>query len=722
MDACQLEGEAQPVVSATEPVDRCLGLIEGEVLSLDSSPRTHDRPRQVHAQVRRQLVELGHLRRSNRATQQRHRLVHRLPPDRLLAPEPVGLHGQRQVVEPRDTLPQPLGRLVGLVEPPRRAEAPNPRQLLVGGEDRLTPLRFARQRIPLSRQPRVVAPAQLGQLAQQLRRVAGPVGRDQQAHDRVGLPPLAIEASAAQVEQALGLGPAHSRGLAVVAEAGEVALAPLVEGGLDGGPAAGVGVGAQARLGRERGRELGSAGVVPGAGEHVGLDRADRRRLGVVVGQGEAADGEGGDGHERGDAPAEQLAAALAEHRVELGEEAGHVGPALARLDREAAQDRGPQRGGDRAVGRDRADVALAHGEREAVEGLAGERPLAEQRLVGDHAEAELIGEGAAGLAAELLRGHVRGRAHDRAGPGQAQRRRVDLGLGVLADRVELGPGGVADQAEVEHAEAPVGADHRVVGLEVAVDEASRVGGLEPGSGLAEHRQDLPPVPAGLGRFGLVLLGLGGPLPVRRRQPVAQALAGDELHRHEQVLVVAAELVDLDDVGVREPGEGLGLALEPELGGHVGDLAQQQLDGDLAVEALVVAGVDDAHAAAAELADDRVTTDATGADLGGAVGEVGVAGVEGRVGQEAGRLVGLGPGAVAVGRLARVEPAVEAARVAGLVQARRERGRVAGLLQRLRGGVEGLVQRGTPSRVARRGHGVPNERIRVDPRGGRFVG
>jgi hypothetical protein len=57
----------------------------------------------------------------------------------------------------------------------------------------------------------------------------------------------------------------------------------------------------------------------------------------------------------------------------------------------------------------------------------------------------------------------------------------------------------------------------------------------------------------------------------------------------------------LDDVGVREAGEGLGLA--QEAGAAVGVVARsrvEQLDGDLAVELLVVGGVDDAHAAAAE--------------------------------------------------------------------------------------------------------------------------
>jgi hypothetical protein len=53
-----------------------------------------------------------------------------------------------------------------------------------------------------------------------------------------------------------------------------------------------------------------------------------------------------------------------------------------------------------------------------------------------------------------------------------------------------------AGEAEVEDADAAVVADHDVGGLEVAVDQAGRVGGGEALAGLAEHGEDLGEGPA----------------------------------------------------------------------------------------------------------------------------------------------------------------------------------------------------------------------------------
>ena len=75
---------------------------------------------------------------------------------------------------------------------------------------------------------------------------------------------------------------------------------------------------------------------------------------------------------------------------------------------------------------------------------------------------------------------------------------------------------------------------------------------------------------------------------------------------------------DLDDVGVVEPRDGLRLQAEPRLvhrGGH--RAADHHLDGDDAVQPLVAGLVDDAHAAAAEFAEDLVAGDA---DVDGEVG------------------------------------------------------------------------------------------------------
>jgi hypothetical protein len=130
--------------------------------------------------------------------------------------------------------------------------------------------------------------------------------------------------------------------------------------------------------------------------------------------------------------------------------------------------------------------------------------------------------------------------------------------------------------------------------LEVAVDQADLVGGGEARGGLAEHLEDLAPGP------GLLL------------EPCPEGQAVDKLHGDVDLAVVGADLVDADDVGVGQAGHGLGLAQEAGGGVGVGAVAVQELDGDLALELLVVGGVDDPSAAAAELADDGEAADRRG--------------------------------------------------------------------------------------------------------------
>jgi hypothetical protein len=124
-----------------------------------------------------------------------------------------------------------------------------------------------------------------------------------------------------------------------------------------------------------------------------------------------------------------------------------------------------------------------------------------------------------------------------------------------------------------------VGGDHHVLGLEVAVDQVDRVGRGQPASGLDEASQDLRAAP-------------------RPRQPVAQVLTVDVLHRHEHVVVELADLVDRDDVGVLEPGERPALA-QDLVPGRLAALVQH-LEGDLPVEHGVVGDEHGAHATAAQ--------------------------------------------------------------------------------------------------------------------------
>ncbi|MEZ4379857.1 MAG: hypothetical protein R3A79_00810 [Nannocystaceae bacterium] len=136
----------------------------------------------------------------------------------------------------------------------------------------------------------------------------------------------------------------------------------------------------------------------------------------------------------------------------------------------------------------------------------------------------------------------------------------------------------VDHEAEVEDARPPVAAEEHVLRLEVAVDEARRVGGVEPPARVAQRPQEL------------------APRHVRAAKEAAEILAVDELHRQVDAVVVLADLIDLDDEGAREARERLGLAEHPLADLRLaGELLLDQLDRDLAIEIDVVAGVDDAH-------------------------------------------------------------------------------------------------------------------------------
>ena len=102
-------------------------------------------------------------------------------------------------------------------------------------------------------------------------------------------------------------------------------------------------------------------------------------------------------------------------------------------------------------------------------------------------------------------------------------------------------------------------------------------------------------------RLGVVLV------PVQQRH---QAAAGDELHREVVLAVVLADLVDRDDAGVVEQRHGLGLVLEPPQLVVAGEQAGlDHLQRHRAVEADLAGLVDDAHAAAAQLAADLVVAE-----------------------------------------------------------------------------------------------------------------
>ena len=155
--------------------------------------------------------------------------------------------------------------------------------------------------------------------------------------------------------------------------------------------------------------------------------------------------------------------------------------------------------------------------------------------------------------------------------------------------------GHLAREPEVHDAHLAVAPDHDVVGLEVAVHEPLLVRGREPAPRRHEHLQDL--------------------LPAARRglQPVGDGVPLDELHRDEHLLLERADVVDDDDVRVRQPRDRLRLAqraLPPLVAGDaVAGLHPQQLDRDLAIQLGIVRRVDLAHAAAADQPEHDVAAD-----------------------------------------------------------------------------------------------------------------
>ncbi len=171
---------------------------------------------------------------------------------------------------------------------------------------------------------------------------------------------------------------------------------------------------------------------------------------------------------------------------------------------------------------------------------------------------------GGANLAAPsggLFRSHVAGCAHDHLGDG-------------LALLIEF-----LGQTEVCHPRRTILGEQHVGRLQVAVDDALLVGHVHgPGD----------------------LLDQVGRLPRRQQldlQLARQAPAGAVLQAEVRQALILADLVDLDNVRVPQPGHGPGLGAEPGALGLVGvGPIADHLQGDDAVQLLVPGPVDDAHA------------------------------------------------------------------------------------------------------------------------------
>ena len=223
----------------------------------------------------------------------------------------------------------------------------------------------------------------------------------------------------------------------------------------------------------------------------------------------------------------------------------------------------------------------------QALEDRRDGRPL-ERQLAGGHlVEHDAGGEQIAArvdlLAARLLRRHVRHGAD-----GGADRRQLirsaDRGVRIrAAGLVELG------DAEIEHLDRAASRHEQVRGLDVAMHDALRVSGVERiGQLRAELEHFVERQPAA-------------------RDAILQRLPVEQLHHHELLAALRADVVEGADVRVIEARDHLRFALEALVRVGVGvGLVGQELDRHLAAEARVFRFVDDAHAAGAEPRQDLV--------------------------------------------------------------------------------------------------------------------
>jgi hypothetical protein len=196
--------------------------------------------------------------------------------------------------------------------------------------------------------------------------------------------------------------------------------------------------------------------------------------------------------------------------------------------------------------------------------------------LVEERSEGVEIGAGVDVARERLLGGHVGGRAEHHA---------------LLREARTLG---AERQPEVAEPRRPVGIEPDVAGLEVAVDDAARVGVLERGADLVRQAQHLRQLESVLGS---------------RLQPLVESTARHVLAHDVELTLLLAHVVGGDDVGmVAEAPHRLHLPLHAHAGLGVEPLGLDERDRDIAIQPRVAREVDALLGALADEALDPVAT------------------------------------------------------------------------------------------------------------------
>ncbi len=259
----------------------------------------------------------------------------------------------------------------------------------------------------------------------------------------------------------------------------------------------------------------------------------------------------------------------------------GHRGPRelaagrvalLGILGERAGDDRVEGRRKLRPLGAERRRLPLEVREHDRDVRLALEGRLAGEAFVEHAAERVDVGAPVHVLAGDLLGGDVVDRPHEVA---------VVAGPALVGE--SLREAEVREVGVVRAVEAGAGVEQHVGGLHVAMDEATRMRGVESARHLGEDPDRFP--------------RLERAVP----QPLLEVRTLHVAHGDEEQLAELSGLVDRDDVRVVDRGRELGLPQEALAEGRVlGQVGGEELERDVASQADVLGEVDDTHTTATE--------------------------------------------------------------------------------------------------------------------------